>query len=381
VPAVAPVQETPAEFGGPASVEAQLRSDEASKASLFRPRAIPSVLRSYVALKDRLRGEYGLSYGMDYNLLYQHADKSLGAQNAAGGVLRLFGTWTVFDQASAHPGAIEFKVEDRHRLGTEVAPASLAGQIGYAGLTAVPFSDAGTILTNLYWHQSFWDNRLAYILGIVDVTDYVGVYGLVNPWTDFINLAFSTDPTTPAPDQGFGAAVRWNPAEQYYVLAGLADANGNPRDPVDSVDGFFNDGEYFKHTEVGWFGSWESRLDDNIHLTYWHADERTEADVPDGWGCRSRSAASSMRAGCRFCASAMRTAAGRRWSVPSAPALPTTLPATIPSSDLASTGAVRTAPASAPPATTNTPWRPTTAFSSSSAWRSRPTCNWSRILL
>jgi porin len=53
---------------------------------------------------------------------------------------------------------------------------------------------------------------------------------------------------------------------------------------VDSVDGFFNDGEYFKHIEVGWFGSWESRFDDNIHLTYWHADERTEAGVPDGWG-------------------------------------------------------------------------------------------------
>jgi porin len=278
------LQETPAEFGGPASVEAQLRSDEASKASLFRPRAIPSARRSYVAFKDRLRDEYGLSYGMDYNLLYQHADKSLGEQNAAGGVLRLFGTWTLFDQASAHPGSIEFKVEDRHRLGTEVAPASLAGQIGYAGLTAVPFSDAGTILTNLYWHQSFLDNRLAYIVGIVDVTDYVGVYGLVNPWTDFINLAFSTDPTTPAPDQGFGAAVRWNPAEQYYVLAGLADADGNPRDPVDSVDGFFNDGEYFKHIEVGWFGSWASRFDDNIHLTYWHADERAAASVPDGWG-------------------------------------------------------------------------------------------------
>jgi porin len=143
------VQETPAEFGGPASVEAQLRSDEASKASLFRPQTIPSALRSYVAFKDRLRDEYGLSYGMDYNLLYQHADRSLGEQNAAGGVLRLFGTWTLFDQASAHPGSIEFKVEDRHRLGTEVAPASLAGQIGYAGLTAVPFSDAGTILTNL----------------------------------------------------------------------------------------------------------------------------------------------------------------------------------------------------------------------------------------
>ena len=248
---------------------------------------MPTGLRSYAVFKERLRDECSLSYGMDYNLLYQHADESLGEQIAAGGVLRLFGTWTLFDQASAHPGSMEFKVEDRHRLGTEVAPASLAGQISYAGLTAVPFSDAGTILTNLYWHQSFLDNRLAYIVGIVDVTDYVGVYGLVNPWTDFINLAFSTDPTTPAPDQGFGGAVRWNPAEHTYVLAGLADANGNPRDPMDSVNGFFNEGEYFKHIEAGLFGSWESRFDDNIHLTYWHADERTEAGVPDGWGVQA----------------------------------------------------------------------------------------------
>jgi hypothetical protein len=52
----------------------------------------------------------------------------------------------------------------------------LAGEIGYAGLTAVPFSDTGWLLTNLYWHQSLDDNRLAFILGIVDVTDYVGVY-------------------------------------------------------------------------------------------------------------------------------------------------------------------------------------------------------------
>ena len=83
-------------------------------------------------------------------------------------------------------------LENRHRLRADVVPAALAGKIGYAGLTAVPFSDAGSIFTNLYWHQSFLDNRLAYVVGIVDVTDYVGVYVLVNPWTDFVNLAFST---------------------------------------------------------------------------------------------------------------------------------------------------------------------------------------------
>ena len=87
-------------FGGPGGVGAQLRSDEAPKVSLYRPQAIPAALRSYAAFKDRLRDEYGLAYGMDYNLLYQHPAESPGEQNAAGGVLRLFGTWMLFNRAS-----------------------------------------------------------------------------------------------------------------------------------------------------------------------------------------------------------------------------------------------------------------------------------------
>lgn len=274
----------PNTFGGPSSVASQIQSDQGPKATVLQLEEAPRRAFSYSNFKERLRTEHGFSFGLDYNLLFQYASESLDKQHAAGGVLRLYGTATVFEPESEYPGTIEFKVENRHRVGTQVAPTALAGEIGYAGLTAVPFSDAGWLLTNLYWHQSLYDNRLAYILGIVDVTDYVGVYGLVNPWTDFINLAFSTDPTMPAPDQGFGAAVRWNPAEHCYVLVGLADATGNPRDPADGIDAFLRNGETFKHIEAGWFGSWETRFEDNIHLTLWQADERTDAGVPDGWG-------------------------------------------------------------------------------------------------
>jgi carbohydrate-selective porin OprB len=35
----------------------------------------------------------------------------------------------------------------------------------------VPFSDAGWLLTNLFWHQSFFENRVAFVAGIVDTTD------------------------------------------------------------------------------------------------------------------------------------------------------------------------------------------------------------------
>lgn len=105
---------------------------------------------------------------------------------------------------------------------------------------------------------------------------------MVNPWTDFINLAFSTDPTTPAPDQGLGVAMRWNPAEHGYVLTGLADATGDLGDPANGIDAFLRNGETFKHLDAGWFGAWEARFEDNIHLTLWQADERTDAGVPGG---------------------------------------------------------------------------------------------------
>ncbi|MFM1817100.1 MAG: hypothetical protein RLZ98_3795, partial [Pseudomonadota bacterium] len=273
-----------APFGGPGSVGGQIQSDAGPKTPVVRLDAAPAAQRSYHDFKQRVREEYGLAFGIDYNLLFQHASNSPGEENAASGALRLFGSWQLLGQGSDHPGSIEFKVENRHRLGTDIAPQALGGEVGYAGLTAVTFSDAGSLLTNLYWHQSLQNDRFAYVVGIVDVTDYVGVYGLVNPWADFLNLAFSTDPTIPAPDQGFGAAIRWRFADHYYVLAGLADANGDPGDPWDSVDAFFDDGEAFKHIEVGWYGSWETRIENNVHLTLWQVDERTEAGIADGWG-------------------------------------------------------------------------------------------------
>ena len=74
------------------------------------------------------------------------------------------------------------------------------------------------------------------------------------------------------------------PAENFYLLGGIADANGDPTDPGNVFDSFFNDAEFFTHIEVGWISSWERRFSDNIHLTAWHVDEREQAQVSDGWG-------------------------------------------------------------------------------------------------
>lgn len=273
---------TPSEpFGGPSSVPGQVSSDREKKLTLFGDLVN---LQAFYDFKESLKRDHGITLGLDYNILYQYVDPSAGESNAAGGVFRFYGGWAPSGISASHPGSLVFKLEHRHRLGTDIAPKQIAGEVGYAGLTAVTFSDAGGLLTNLYWTQSFNDNQFAYIVGQVDTTDYVDIYRLVNIWTEFNNLAFTTNPAIPVPDQGLGATVRWTIKDNYYVMAGLADTNGNPGKPFDGFDSFFDEHEYFKHIEFGWAGSWEQRFADNIHLTLWQADERKQANVPDGWG-------------------------------------------------------------------------------------------------
>ena len=271
------------QFGGPKSVGAQLKSDNEIKQPIFDLKDVHRAFKPYWNFKKQLVDRYGFAFGGDYNALAEYANKSLGENTAASGVFRFFGQWTFWGRGSEDNSTLVYKVENRHKYGTEIAPQQLAGDIGYAGLTAVSFSDVGWALTNLYWYQKFFGNQLGIVFGDVDVTDYVDVYALFNPWTDFNNLAFTTSPTIPAPNQGLGAAVRVG-KKNFYFLGGIADANGDPSDPGNFCHSFFSTAEYFTHAEFGWVSSWERRFTDNIHLTGWHASDRTEADIPGGYG-------------------------------------------------------------------------------------------------
>lgn len=269
-----------ASFGGPTSVGGQLQKDaEVTNATIEKD----DPLKPYYAFKSKLE-KSGFRYGADYNLLYQHANASLGEKNAAGGVLRFYGTWRLPDNNEKTTGKLVYKVEHRHRLVTDTVPQDLGVEIGYAGLTAVPFSDIGWALTNFFWEQPLLDNRLSFVVGVVDTTDYVATYNMLNPWTDFSNLAFSTDPAIPAPNQGLGAALRVLATDNIYMVMGVADTNGDPTKLGDSFDSFFNTAEVFTHFEVGWVASQAQQFSKNIHLTAWHADAREQAALPSGWG-------------------------------------------------------------------------------------------------
>ena len=272
------------QFGGPSSVGGELNEDEmvfqaAPRIDLLRP-----LLNPYFEFKDDLVDQAGLTIGFDYTTLWQGAYSRNPSLNAAGGIFRAFGNWNLLGRSGTNPGSIVYKLENRHGLDTEVVPQDLGFESGYIGLTASPYSRSNWLLTNLYWSQKLFDGRLSLSLGQVDTTDYVNVYGLVNPWTSFSNLAFQTGGTIPAPNQGLGMAAGVMVTDQLYMIGGIADANGDPSDPASTFNSFFDDTEYFKHIEIGWTTNRERIFLDNVHLTAWHVDERTEAATPSGWG-------------------------------------------------------------------------------------------------
>ena len=262
-----------AQFGGPSSVSGQLQRDREEQ-RVVGPQTV----------KDRMRSRYGLSLGADFNILAQQISKSPGQTGGVGGAARFYGRWALLGRdREPDVGALVFKVEYRNSLGTELPPQAILSTAGVAGISGPTFSAAGGVLTNLFWTQAFADNRFAFEAGVVDPTDYVDVYALVNPWTDFNNLAFSTSPTIQIPNQGLGAAARWSITSQVYVLGGFSDANSDPHHPEDFLSSFA-EGEYFKHLEFGLVGSWLTRTTHNAHVLLWQVDDRKEAGVDGGWG-------------------------------------------------------------------------------------------------
>ena len=271
------------EFGGPSSVGAELNEGDGLTDPVYRFDVLQRVLSPWFGFKEGLNADYGLSFALDYQTLVQAATDSPGEDTAAAGIFRAYGEWTMLRRESGDTGSLVFKVENRDRLGTDVAPQDLGFEAGALSITGTQFSDIGWALTNLYWQQRLRiaDRRVAFVAGQVDVTDYLDVYGLINPLTAFSNLSFSTDPSIAAPNQGLGLAAGAFLSDHVYTVAGFADANGDPTNP--SFD-LFDDFETFKHVEIGWTSSYERRYFDNIHLTAWQVDERDDAGVPDDRG-------------------------------------------------------------------------------------------------
>jgi len=260
-------------FGGPSSVGVELKDDNQIP---LTGDFIKDNMQGWFATKEKVMKDNGLAYGLNFSTLYQQANSS-GDPDAWGGIFQIPVSWTLLNRGGKNTGAVVFKAENRSKISTDLAPQDLGIQgIGAASITGTQFSDKGWILTNLYWQQTLNDGKFKFSVGQIDNTDFMDMYGLINPQTSFSNLAFSTNPTIGIPDQGFGGGAGVMLNDNFYVVGSLMDAAADPKHAGRSFDQFFNDKEYFKHIEIGYTTSPDRIYFDNIHVLYWESDEQSK---------------------------------------------------------------------------------------------------------
>jgi porin len=272
-------------FGGPDAVPNRLESDRVQTETPLEL----GFLKPWHAWKDSLRQNQGFIFGLEYNSVYLRASDRLpdADKDAAGGIFRLSGAWEAFGRGTSHPGTLVFLVEHTNEF-TDTGPSSYLGEsAGYAGISNLPYNDDGWRLNTLYWNQKFQGGKYEAVGGYLDISDYVDIFPLVSPWTDFFNYAFSlgVGALDLPSDSALGFAGGAWLAPSVYAIAGLVDQNADATDPLEGFDTFFDESEFFKHFEIGWTGaSQEAYYLNNVHLTLWHADERDDLGAEDGWG-------------------------------------------------------------------------------------------------
>jgi porin len=230
--------------------------------------------------RDGVAEKTGFNWSLDYSAVFMGVSDSLGEDNASGGMVRFFGYWDLVNRGEANKGSLNWKVENRHKY-ADIAPS----ESGYVGIFEPPFSDQQSRLTNLYWKQYFADGKGAAVAGFLDATDFVDVYLMASPWTGFNNFVFSTGSATMdlPNDAALGVSAGGMVAKKVYLQAGIADANSDPTAPFEGFESVVDDSDFFKWIEIGFTPGQDNIYFDNIHVTFWHVDERANG-TPDGWG-------------------------------------------------------------------------------------------------
>jgi porin len=265
-------------IGSPNSVPAQLEDDDRVKRPALR--FLEKELQAWHDWKRKINEQYGLQFGSDYSILYQGANESLtGERNAASGVFRILGKWNLVGRGTENTGALVFNVNHRHKIGTDIAPADLGSNVGYLGATGSLFSDAGLVLVDLNWQQVFNSGQTGLIVGRYDPKDYIDVLGYSSPWTGFQNRAIRLN-SSMVGSQSYGVTAGTFIKDHWFVVGTVNDANGT----IDDLEFFENGSEFFSALEFGWGHSKENLNLKNVHVTYWHVDEREEKGIPESDG-------------------------------------------------------------------------------------------------
>jgi porin len=269
-------------FGGPKTIGAQLEAD--NKKSTFEYRLPIKVTKPWYDWKAKINKKYGLKIGVNYTAVYIHSSAVISDQNSsstASGIFDIQLGWNLIGRKSKkNVGTLFVKLNDRHTFGGKGNTAPMfhgINESGYYGLPATAFRDYSIRATEINWQQELFNQRLHFVAGKVDLTNYFNFHGLIVPWQHFMGYGTSVSGTVNWPDQGLGGIVSVRPTKNTYIMAGLADVRGDlfESGKFFELGNYYRDGKFSKMIEIGFVPTFGERYFKKISFLYWHSDEYT----------------------------------------------------------------------------------------------------------
>ncbi|NIP30601.1 MAG: hypothetical protein GTO02_11760 [Candidatus Dadabacteria bacterium] len=269
----------------PDSIPQEILQSETIKRSIFTFDPFSRIVQPWRKLNSKLRETIRLELTLAYTALYQVADKATqaeGKNHAAGGIWDFSGLWEVFSENKSYPAYIGFRSSTKHKLFTDISPSELGENIGSLWRTDGTYGENNFFISQLWWEQHIFDNKLSFRVGKIDQSDYIDSFNFSSAKLFFINSAFSSNPTISYPGNGLGAAVLYNPDKFFYILSSFGDANGDSS--TFDFGTFFNEQEFFAGIEVGFLTEINRHGNGNYHVAIWHSDRIKKQNVPSGRG-------------------------------------------------------------------------------------------------
>jgi porin len=274
-------------MNNPGSILEQFRRDRETKDFLFQIPGVRLVTGPWSDLRKRLDERYGFRPAFSFTHLYQWADDTAGGEDDGSGFeVNVDATWTFFGRETSSPSMAGFEFLYRDKAGTNIPPVALFTQTGALYPSTVAFGDVDPTIGQL-WLQQVIKNRVGFRIGKYFPISAYDFFPLKNFRTDFLDGIHAANLVIPLPDRGLGGYVMYRPHPRVYVRTGLHDANADAEKA--GFNSLFDEGELFKIVEVGFDPGFVERAPGrppagDIHVSFWHQDEREDDNVDDGWG-------------------------------------------------------------------------------------------------
>lgn len=289
-PATTPAAK-PAEATEPAPIQPPGSADDINEEiEQARPRHAGLLPNGPVSIFDnyiddfnaKMNKQFGVKFGMAYTYVYQKAsDSDTAHDDGMAGDADIYARAHFFgDEKSPNRGIVGVNGEYRHDFNDQV-PKDIAGNYGGLWRTTNGFGRQDMALTQAWWEQHMAGDKIVLTAGKMDPDNYYNKNRYQSDSTAFLSQSFSSNPAREFPSNGLGFNGLAKVAKEFYVTAGVQDANGDKQ-----KSGFhtIDQGQLFGAGEVGWTPTFENQGQGAYRLTVWGIEKATIAGTPEDHG-------------------------------------------------------------------------------------------------